>query len=198
MNSLLSTLICLLKKNNCSENEKNMCCEAKIPIASPDLCVPEGSIMPVFIFEMKFLITVSETQSFLRFFGDNSAFCFPQMKDLLMAHRGRKPRQMIHGCKIDKACTSLLVSRVSLQCVAVILCCWFVVLPGQYSLVTSEAHFQKQQLSLPGEPRGSSTEWRDFEIVWMRTKFEDNDGVDICVTWNTHCWHTSLTFVVLM
>lgn len=32
--------------------------------------------MPIFIFEMKFLITVSDTQSFLRLLGDNSAFFF--------------------------------------------------------------------------------------------------------------------------
>lgn len=40
MNSLVSSLICLLEKNNCGENEKNMGSEAKYSIAYPDLCVP--------------------------------------------------------------------------------------------------------------------------------------------------------------
>ena len=59
--------------------------------------------MPVFTFEMKFLITVSETRSFLRFLGDKLSYFFPQDEDLLMTPRGRMPREMIHGCKVDKA-----------------------------------------------------------------------------------------------
>lgn len=59
--------------------------------------------MPIVIFEMKCLITVSEAQLVIpeapwRQFS----FCFFLDEDLLMAHRGRMPREMIHGCEVDK------------------------------------------------------------------------------------------------
>lgn len=60
--------------------------------------------MSIFIFEKKFLITVSETQLVIpeapwRQFN----FFFPLDEDLLVAHWGRMPREMVHGCKVDKS-----------------------------------------------------------------------------------------------
>ena len=59
--------------------------------------------MPIVIFEMKCLITLSEAQLVIpeapwRQFS----FFFSLDEDLLMASRGRMPREMTHGCKVDK------------------------------------------------------------------------------------------------
>lgn len=71
--------------------------------------------MPIFIFEMKFLITVSDTQSFLRLLGDNTAFFFLD-GDLLVAHRGRMSREMTHGCGQSLKSTSGVQGLAAVCC----------------------------------------------------------------------------------
>lgn len=59
--------------------------------------------MSIVIFEMKCLITLSEAQLVIPEAPWSQFSFFFLDEDLLMASRGRMPREMTHGCKVDKA-----------------------------------------------------------------------------------------------